>query len=133
MSPSISPALYVDSSVLLHAILGTEDRALAWYREATTSSRVFSSTLLRLDVTRVLHRDGQELVIAEPFLRRISLISVTDRTLIRAGAITCHIKTLDSIHLATILDADPTLTLVTHDAAMARAAKTLGITSVDPL
>jgi predicted nucleic acid-binding protein len=124
---------YVDASVLLHAILGTDTRAHTWFRQASRAATLASSTLLRLETIRVLRRDGQDPALAEPFLQRIALISIDDRTLQLAATFADHIKTLDAIHLATLLLTDPSLTLVTHDRTMAHVAAGLGLATCDPL
>jgi predicted nucleic acid-binding protein len=92
-----------------------------------------SSTLLRLETVRVLRHESLDIGRAEPYLQRVSLVSISDQILLIAGTFTPHIKTLDAIHLATLLFVDPTATLITHDTTMARVAKELGMGVHDPL
>ncbi|MDR1152538.1 MAG: PIN domain-containing protein [Bifidobacteriaceae bacterium] len=130
--PPAIPPIYLDTSVLAHAMLGT-DPAAAWFAAVSTDRDLMSSTLLRLETTRLLRRESLSPSLAEPYLRRVALVSINDHTLHVAGTLMPHIKTLDSIHLATLLLADPDATLATHDATMASVARGLGIDIVDPL
>ncbi|MDR1807959.1 MAG: PIN domain-containing protein [Propionibacteriaceae bacterium] len=125
---------YLDTSVLVHAILGTDRRAHDWFAATSAQEPLVSSQLLRLEVTRVLRRENLDAAdAAEPYLRRIALVSIDDATLAAAAAIPEHLKTLDSIHLATLLRTDPTATLVTHDNLLATVAAAHGVTTFDPL
>jgi predicted nucleic acid-binding protein len=131
--PRVNGPVYLDTSVLAHALLGTDPRAAEWFVSASAGTPLMSSTLLRLETTRLLRREGLDPFLAEPHLQRIALISINDQTLRLAGTFIPHIKTLDSIHLATLLLADPNATLATHDGTMASVARELGIGVVDPL
>jgi predicted nucleic acid-binding protein len=127
-------AIYLDTSVLLHAILGTDATAYRWFADVCEQERLVSSRLLRLEIERVMHREALDAnKVAEPFLQRIALISIDDAILAAAGTIPEHIKTLDSIHLATLLRSDPEMKLATHDRNMIRVAASLGIKVIDPL
>jgi len=44
-----------------------------------------------------------------------------------------HIKTLDALHLATLIEINSFMTLASHDKNMLRAAQQLGLTTVDPV
>jgi len=125
--------IYLDTSVLAHALLGTHTTVVDWFASASDSDVIMSSTLLRLEATRLLRRESLEPALAEPFLQRISLVSIDDQTLRVAGTFVPHVKTLDSIHLATLMLVEPDATLATHDAVMSRAARDIGITTFDPL
>ncbi len=127
------PPYYIDTSLLAHALLGTDPTAAGWFASTVARSQFMSSTLLRLECTRLLRREGLDHSLAEPYLQRIALVSINDHTLRLAGTIMPHIKTLDSIHLATLLLVDPDAVLATHDAAMARVARELGLSVEDPL
>jgi predicted nucleic acid-binding protein len=129
----VTGLFYIDTSVLAHAVLGTDPAAANWFRAASVNADLMASSLLRLEITRLLRRESLDLSLAEPHLQRVALISISDQTLRLAGTFISHIKTLDSIHLATLLLADSNATLATHDMAVAQAARTLGIAVHDPL
>ncbi|MDR1118446.1 MAG: PIN domain-containing protein [Bifidobacteriaceae bacterium] len=129
----VATPVYVDTSVLGHALLGTDPTAAKWFAAASSQTVLMSSTLLRLEATRLLRRESLDPGLAEPYLQRIALVSIDDRALRLAATFTPHIKTLDSIHVATLLLTEPDATLVTHDAAMRDAARHLGIDVIDPL
>jgi predicted nucleic acid-binding protein len=129
----VTVALYLDTSVLAHALLGTDFAASQWFASVAGATDLMSSNLLRLETTRLLRREALDPALAEPYLQRIVLVSVNDQTLRLAGTFIPHIKTLDSIHLATLLLADPDATLATHDGVMGGVARQLGITVLDPL
>jgi predicted nucleic acid-binding protein len=142
MSPqtteSAQPAIvrknfYVDSSVLLHAALGTDQRALDWFNQTIEEYRIVSSALLRLETIRVLRRDHLDIALAPPFTSRMALLPITDQVLRLAASITEHVKTLDAVHLGTILAVDPRFTLASHDQNMLQMAKSLGIVTIDPI
>lgn len=126
---------YMDASVALHAILSGGDlRARAWL-DATIQTRdeVFSSTLLHLELSRVLRREGLAPSLSRPLLDRVNLVSIDDGILRFAAAIEPHVKSLDAIHLATCALLGSGIALATHDDNMARVAASLGLDSMDPI
>lgn len=125
---------YLDTSVALHAVMpGGVGRAREWVIEACSDGEVFSSTLLHLEMTRVLRREGLDPAAAQPVIDRVELVSIGDGVLRFAAAIGPHIKTLDSIHLATCALLGSGVELVTNDAGMRKVAEVMGIDSIDPL
>lgn len=126
---------YVDASVALHAILpGGDLRARRWLDRVTRAGdEVFSSTLLHLELTRVLRREGLDAAMARPLLDRIHLVSIDDGILRFAAAIEAHVKSLDAIHLATCALLGSGIGVATHDGNMAEVAGSLGLESMDPL
>lgn len=66
----------------------------------------------------------------------VKLLDIGDDVIERACALTGELKSLDAIHLATatLLDdpRDP-ITVLTHDARLADAARARGLAVVDPL
>ena len=71
---------YLDASVALHAILpGGDARARRWL-DATLAEggEVFSSTLLHLELTRVLRRENLSPSLARPLLERVHQVSIDD-------------------------------------------------------
>jgi len=126
---------YIDASIALHALLpGGDLRARDWLDSVIeTGDEVFSSTLLHLELTRVLRREGLDVLMARPVLDRINLVSIDDGILRFAAAIETHIKSLDAIHLATCALLGSRISVVTHDANMALLAVGLGLETMDPL
>jgi predicted nucleic acid-binding protein len=125
---------YVDTSVALHALLpGGDVRAIAWFESVDEADELFSSALIELEIARVLRRESLDLTDGRAVLDRLNLISVDGFTLRAAAAIEPHVKTLDSIHLATCLQLGEGVTLITHDLTMAQAAETLGVPTHDPV
>ncbi len=109
-------------------------RARRWL-DATTNAgdEVYSSTLLHLELTRVLRRERLDLSLARPLLDRINLLSINDSILRFAAAIEPPVKSLDAIHLATCALLGSGVTVATHGDNMARVAETLGMDTIDPL
>lgn len=126
---------YIDASIALHALLpGGDVRAGRWLDAVTRSGdEVFSSTLLHLELTRVLRREGLDVVMARPVLDRVNLVSIDDGVLRFAAAIEAHVKSLDAIHLATCALLGANISVATHDLQMSAAAASLGLDSMDPL
>jgi hypothetical protein len=126
---------YIDASVALHAILpGGDVRARRWLdRMIRAGDEVFSSTLLQLELTRVLRREGLDASMARPLLERVNLVSMDDGILRFAAAIEAHVESLDSIHLATCALLGSGIGVATHDRTMAEVAGSLGLESMDPL
>lgn len=126
---------YVDTSVALHAVLPGGNRRAAAFLEATSTdgNELFSSTLLQLEMIRVLRRENLDLALARPVLDRTRLVSISDGLLRIASAIEPHVKSLDAIHLATCAALGDAVTLATHDAGMLSAAEHLNVAALDPL
>lgn len=126
---------YIDVSIALHALLpGGDARARGWLDQTISAGEeVFSSTLLQLELSRVLRREGLEVSMARPLLDRCNLVSIDDGVLRFAGAIEAHVKSLDAIHLATCSLLGSGVTLVTHYANMAEVAASVGLEAIDPL
>lgn len=126
--------VYLDSSVAVHAVLPDGDpRVRPWLDRVVQADEIVSSTLLRLELTRVCRRDGVDLSRAKAVLDRIREISINDGLLRDAGAIEPHVKSLDAIHLATCALVRPGVTLATHDRAMTQVAREIGLDVMDPL
>jgi predicted nucleic acid-binding protein len=133
---------YVDTSVLLRAVLGQRG-ALSGSVEAGKS---ITSALARVECLRTLDRlrleenlSDDEVVqrreAAFRLLGSLVLVDVTPAILDRAAQpLPTALGTLDAIHLSTALlwreaEADP-VTLVTHDPALARAARACGFSVI---
>lgn len=126
---------YLDSSVAVHAVLPSGDpRARAWLASMSGQAHtVCSSSLLRLEMVRVLRRERMDPSWACLVTDRVDLISIDDGVLRFAEAIEHHVKSLDAIHLATCALLAGDTTLVTHDVTMASVAGNQGFDVHDPL
>lgn len=126
---------YLDASVALHVMLpGGDRRARKWLDAVRRAGdEVYSSSLLHLELTRVLRRERLELALARPVLDRVNLVSIDDGVLRFAAAIEPHVKSLDAIHLATCSLLGSGVTVATHDGNMAGVAWQLGLDAFDPL
>lgn len=129
--------VYVDSSVLLRIVLGEPDRLRTW----TAIDMAVASELIRLESLRTIDRARIRLGLpdAEVATRRaavldlldgFNLMPITDDVLTRAAdPFPTQLGSLDAIHLASALLARrelPGLSLATHDAELATAARAVG-------
>lgn len=126
---------YVDTSVALRALLGHSPSAAAWIDQVTAKDEdlVVSSRILRTELTRVLRREGLPVNRRNEVLDVLSLVPVTEGVLAAAEAIQPHVKTLDAIHLGSVIAAGLDATIVSHDAMMLAAATSLGYPTYDPV
>ncbi|MFI5120473.1 MAG: PIN domain-containing protein [Thermoanaerobaculia bacterium] len=133
---------YVDSSVVLRAVLGQRG-ALAGSDEPGSS---ITSALTRVECLRTLDRVRLEENLPDEeltrrreavfrLLRSFVLVDPVSAVLERAAQpLPTVLGTLDAIHLSTALlwqevEAEP-VSLVTHDLALARAARACGLTVI---
>ena len=130
--------VYLDTSVVLRALLATEDAAPEW----GPWERAYSSELMGVEARRTLDRlrlehalDDDGLADAHDALaateRAIGSIRLTAAVLRRAGQpMPAAVKTLDAIHLASALvfaeRREGGLVFGTHDRRQATAARALG-------
>jgi predicted nucleic acid-binding protein len=131
---SADRATYLDSSAIVKlAVDEPESKALRRYLQRRRP--LVSSALARAEVGRALLPLGQSAVRrGRDLLAGIELIRVNDRILAAAGSLLPEeLRTLDSIHLATVrqLEGDCSR-IVTSDARMRAAAEALGWTVVAP-
>lgn len=124
---------YVDTSVAIRALLRHSPSAVEWLA-AVPAGALVSSRLLELEVYRVLRRERLELALADSFFGGITFLNVDDDLIREASAIRPHIRSLDAIHLASAQRIGAAqVTVVTHDAQMARVADELGFPVCDPI
>ncbi|MEG9492621.1 MULTISPECIES: type II toxin-antitoxin system VapC family toxin [Microbacterium] len=125
---------YLDSSVAVRILYG-DVSAARWFDEVTgdDDAVVFSSRLLRTELTRVLRRDRKPLASRDEIVDYLSLVPIDDVILAEAEAIVPHIKTLDAIHLASLIHTGIDATVVTHDDTMRAVAETIGFRVFDPV
>lgn len=128
-------AYYLDSSVALHALLGVTPAAGAWIERVSADGDVtlLSSRLIRTEITRVLRRERLPVELRDAIVDRLELVPLTDGVLAGAEAIVPHVRTLDAIHLASLVESGLDATVVTHDSGMAAVARELGYAVTDPV
>lgn len=126
---------YVDSSVLLRAIVESSAAAKDWFeRSSADGDRFVASRLMEVEVRRVTRNAGVDQDVVSEFVDEFLLMSVTDELLAEAVDLPHRLGGADSIHVASALRLGPgVLTLVTHDRQMARAALELGFDVLDPV
>jgi predicted nucleic acid-binding protein len=125
---------YLDSSVGVRILLGHSASARRWFDTTTADDQavVVSSRLLRTELTRVLRREQLPVALRDEVLDYVSFIPLNEAILAHAESIVAHIKTLDAVHLASLVHTGLDATVVTHDATMAGVAATLGYPVLDP-
>lgn len=126
---------YLDTSVALRALLGHSTAAAAWVDavSADPAHELVSSRALRTELTRVPRREQLPVRLRDEILDVLALIPVTEGVLAAAEAIEPHVKTLDAIHLGSMIASGRDVTIVTHDAGMRAAAVRLGYPHHDPV
>ncbi len=130
---------YIDSSVLLRVILGQRDALKEWSRvsQGVTSALAEVECLRTLDRLRLTENYADD-VIAERreavyrLMESMEVVEITYPILSRASQpLPTALGTLDAIHLATALlwkeRTGKGLSMATHDAALAVAAKASGL------
>ena len=122
---------YLDTSVLLRALLGDSPSALAWLNDAfSAGDEFYASYLMETETLRTLRnmhlRDGVEAdwTLARMWLDRVHRVEITRAILDDAVLLPAIIRTADAIHLATA-NALGSLPVLTHDAQMAAAVRAL--------
>ena len=125
---------YVDTSIAVHALMGTPSAA-TWFDEVTRQEDtvLVSSRLLQTELTRALRRNNVPVADREAVLASIGLAPVTEAILTGAEAITEHVTTLDAIHLATALAVGSDIVVASHDSNLKRVAEVLGLSAHDPI
>ena len=130
--------IYLDTSVALLALLGQPgaDEAARLIMDARVKEGLASSCLLKVEMARAAHRDHFDVRVVDEFIAGVELIEIGPDVVERASALTGELKSLGAIHLATatLLD-DPRhpVTVLTHDARLADAARPRGVGVTDPL
>ncbi|MDY5132207.1 type II toxin-antitoxin system VapC family toxin [Actinotignum urinale] len=124
--------VYVDASVAVFALDGDPSVA-RWFDGMADQGRLISSRILQTEITRVLRRQKRDVFERDKILDSIATIPIDEMILTMAESIVPHIKTLDSIHLASALRLGGLTTVATHNENMARVAHKIGLKTVDPL
>lgn len=125
----------LDSSVAVRILLGHSQSAAQWFDAVTADpeSSIIASRLLRTELTRVLRREGQAVSLRDEILDYVGILSLSEGVLAEAEAIVPHLKTLDAIHLASLIRTGIDAIVVTHDARMREVAELVGFGVVDPV
>lgn len=126
---------FVDSSVLLHAIADKSVAAREWFETAyAAGDRFVGSRMLELEVLRVVKNAGLPPDVANEYLDEFALLAVGDDLIDEAITLDPVLGGADSVHVASALRLGvDRVTIVTHDAQMARAAVSLGFEVLDPV
>jgi len=126
---------YLDASAIVKLVVAEPETA-ALERDAADRTALLSSRLSATEVVRAARRQPHCRVLqqAEEVLKSFVFLEVTPAILRRAAVLgPADLRTLDAIHLATALSlglAD--LDFLTYDARLARAARTHGLSVVEP-
>ena len=81
-----------------------------------------------------MRREGLDTRQVDDFVAELALLHVDNALVREAAALEPHIRTLDSLHLASALRIGVgSVTVVTHDAAMSTVARQLGFDVYDPV
>lgn len=126
---------YLDTSVAVWALLGHSPSAAGWIDRVTADDQheVVTSRILRTELTRVLRREGLPVSRRDELLDALALVPVTEGVLAAAESIERHIKTLDAIHLGSVIAAGLDATIISHDAVMLAVADSMGYRTFDPV
>ena len=129
------PTWYVDSSVLLRAIVDQSRAARAWFEECLDAGdRFVASRLMEVEVRRVTKNAGVDQDVVGEYVDEFLLMSVSDDLLSEAIALEEKLGGADAIHVASAMRLGPgVVTMVTHDRQMAVAAAHLGFDVFDPV
>lgn len=126
---------YVDSSVLLRAMVDQSPAARSWFEgRVEADDRFVASRLMEVEVRRVTRNIGVDQDVVGEYVDEFLLMSVNDELLAEAIALDEKLGGADAIHVASAMRLGPAvLTLVTHDRQMATAATNLGFEVLDPV
>lgn len=129
---------YIDTSFVALSLLGQEgaSRAASIVNKLHREDGLISSVLFRVELLRLTHRTGTDPAKAQEIVDRVRLVDINDDVIERACAMTEELKSLDAIHLATALlldDPGDPVTVFTHDARLAHAARAHGLAVFDSL
>jgi len=125
---------YVDSSVAHRALLGDPPHVAEWFDSIVEAGHsLVGSRILRLELTRVLRREGLPVAMRDDILDKVDLLALEESVLAAAEAIGPHIKSLDAIHVATAVVSGLNPVVVTHDARMKAVLADFGLDALDPV
>jgi uncharacterized protein len=130
-----APYAYVDTSALVKLVVAEAETA-ALEHDLAARAGLLCSALGATELLRACQRGlpRRYLGQVDEVVSALVLLDVTPAILSRAAALApADLRTLDAIHLATVLSLDDsTVEIVTYDARMARAARAHGLRTVHP-
>lgn len=131
----VSPYAYLDSSALVKFLVAEAETA-ALEHDAVNRQGLLSSRLAATELQRAVRRARQRRLLQqlEDVLASVVLIELSPAILDRAGHLSPPaLRTLDAIHLATILSLNLTACdFITYDDRLAGAARDAGLTVRQP-
>ena len=125
--------LYLDSSALVKAVVD-EPESMAVRRLLADGDDVVSSSLLDVEVARVMNRLGRPAGDGERLIATVRRIDIS-RGIIAVAAQAAPgiaLGSLDAIHLATALAIPEAVTMITYDRQLARGCAVSGIPVLAP-
>lgn len=127
--------LYLDTSAVLKLLVDeVESAALDDFLHRSRTPLV-SSQLLRVELARVLRRGGLAVNAADDFLDAVSLLDIDEDVIWRSMQLTEDLRSLDAIHLATVMlvhRPSAPVTVVTYDRRLGEAARAQGLQVAAP-
>ena len=136
MPSTISPVIwFVDSSVILRGIVDKSTAVRTWFASSIAAGDpMVGSQMLELEVRRVTRNAKIPQRAATDYLRWFALKPLDSSLVTEAIALKPPLGSADSLHLASAIRIGTNIiTLATHDAQLANAAKTLKIKVHDPV
>ena len=133
----MSGLLYLDSSAIAKLVL-EEPESQALRAELPQWDHLLSSVLAGIELRRAIARTpdpgGQRLAAAEYILSGVTLVPITDHIAASAGSVgPPTLRTLDAIHLATILVLGRAgVHVAVYDTRLAEAVSANGFTVIAP-
>lgn len=126
---------YLDASAVVKLVVEeAETAALEHY--CVSVDGLLTSQLGALEARRAAGRAGERRVVqrVEEVLESFVLVDVSRHILLQSASLApSSLRTLDAVHLATVLTLElPTLEFVTYDRRLAAAARAAGLTVAQP-
>lgn len=126
---------YLDTSAAVKLLIAEEGTTslLRWLE--SHEDRVFSSDLLRTELSRVTRRTAPDLMVrARAILDALVILTLSTEVCERAAILEPRLlRSLDAIHLAAAMEmGDDLRGLVTYDRRLAAGAESLGIRVLTP-
>ena len=129
------PYAYVDASALVKLVV-VERETAALEHDLTARTGLLCSALGATELLRACRRGlpRKHLAQVDEVLSALVLLDVTPAILSRAAALApADLRTLDAVHVATVLSIDDlSVEIVTYDARLAKAARAHGLRTVHP-
>ena len=128
---------YLDTSAAAKLVLDEPDSSALRTWMESTDTVVMSSDLLRTELLRAIHRHAPDLITqGHAVLDSIVLFALSRKVFEEAAVVGQPLlRSLDAIHLAAAVEVggDELQGIVTYDARMAEASRSMGIEVVAPM